>query len=64
MCVYICIYFCTYLYTYVCIYIYICLPPLKPTGFDLFIVFYVDFLLFVAFKSRQRFSINLKTLDV
>ena len=53
-----------YIFVYICIYIYICLPPLKPTGFDLFIVFYVDFLLFVAFKSRQRFSINLKTLDV
>ena len=54
-----------FLYIFVYIYIYIiCLPPLKPTGFDLFIVFYVDFLLFVAFKSRQRFSINLKTLDV
>ena len=57
---YIFVYICMYIY----IYIYICLPPLKPTGFDLFIVFYVDFLLFFAFESRQRFSINLKTLDV
>ena len=64
MCVY--MYLFLYIFVYICmyIYIYICLPPLKPTGFDLFIVFYVDFLLFVAFKSRQRFSINLKTLDV
>ena len=60
-----CVYMYLFLYIFVYIYIYIiCLPPLKPTGFDLFIVFYVDFLLFVAFKSRQRFSINLKTLDV
>ena len=50
MCVCICIYFCTYLYTYV--YIYICLPPLKPTGFDLFIVFYVDFLLFFCLRKQ------------
>ena len=62
MCVY--MYLFLYIFVYICMYIYICLPPLKPTGFDLFIVFYVDFLLFVAFKSRQRFSINLKTLDV
>ena len=63
MCV--CVY--VFISVHICIHIYIyiiCLPPLKPTGFDLFIVFYVDFLLFVAFKSRQRFSINLKTLDV
>ena len=63
--IYVYIYICTCIYLHICIcifnyiyiYIYICLPPLKPTGFDLFIVFYVDFLLFVAFKSRQRFPL-------
>ena len=50
MCVY--MYLFLYIFVYICMYIYICLPPLKPTGFVLFIVFYVDFLLFFCLRKQ------------
>ena len=42
-----------YIYIYIkIIYIYIWLPPLKPTGFDLLIVFYIVFFLVSCLQKQ------------